>query len=72
MDLPRVIPGGIFLLCCALMLYGLYWVLFYYDAFAAELRIIKMEIRRSHGEEQQYWLKEKRRLWLTVLPFVRY
>lgn len=41
--------------------------------FRRELRYINDEISRSHHRsERRYWKKQKRRLWLSVLPFVRY
>lgn len=32
---------------------------------------INREIRRTTGGEQRYWKQEKRRLWLSILPFYR-
>lgn len=40
--------------------------------FTKELRYICFEISRNDGQEREYWLKRKRRLWLSLLPFVRY
>jgi len=39
--------------------------------FNRELNYINMEIGRTRGEEQRYWKREKRRLWLSLLPFYR-
>ncbi len=41
------------------------------SSFRQDLRYINMEIARTRGEERQYWKHEKRRLWLTLLPFYR-
>lgn len=38
-------------------------------AFRRELRHINLEIARTVGKERKYWRREKRRLWLTLLPF---
>lgn len=46
-------------------------VLFFRD-FSKELKRINLEIRRTRGEEQKYWKSRKRRLWLSLIPFVRY
>ena len=40
--------------------------------FTRELRYLNMEIARSEGTEQVHWRRKKRRLWLSVLPFVKY
>lgn len=39
--------------------------------FSRELDYIKREIGRTSGGEQRYWKREKRRLWLSLLPFFR-
>lgn len=39
--------------------------------FRDMLEYINMEIRRSHGKEREYWKAQKRRLWLSLLPFYR-
>lgn len=41
------------------------------DNFCYELKYIKMEIRRTNGSERQYWLREKKKLWLSLIPFRR-
>lgn len=37
--------------------------------FTRELNYINMEIGRTTGEERHYWRREKRRLWMSLLPF---
>ena len=37
--------------------------------FSMELNYINMEIRRTTGEAQKCWKRERRRLWLSLLPF---
>lgn len=43
-----------------------------YPVFSRELRYLKCEIRRSHGSERRYWKRRKRRLWWSILPFIKY
>lgn len=39
--------------------------------FRRELKYINKEIRRTEGAERRYWKQEKKRLWLSLLPFSR-
>ena len=48
------------------------WIAKLIKDFSRELHYLNMESDRTEGEEQQYWLEEKRRLWLSLIPFVRY
>lgn len=45
---------------------------FFFIGFKKELRLINMEIRRTEGKERERWLRRKRRLWLSIIPFVKY
>lgn len=40
--------------------------------FCMDLKYLKGEIRRTTGEEQKAWIRKKRKLWLSILPFIRY
>lgn len=40
--------------------------------FIRELRYLNTEIARTSGEQRRHWLRCRRRLWLSLLPFVRY
>lgn len=40
--------------------------------FTKELKYLNTEIYRTYGEEHLYWVKRKKRLWLSVLPFFKY
>lgn len=51
-----------------LLLFGLVMKI---SEFSKELNYINMEIGRTTGGEQKYWKREKRRLWLSLLPFYR-
>ncbi len=52
-----------------LLLFGL--VTFIND-FSSELRYLNNEIGRTTGEERRHWIRQRRRLWLSLIPFVRY
>ena len=39
--------------------------------FRNELEDIKYEINTSKGREREWWIR-RRRLWLSILPFVKY
>ena len=67
------IVGVVFLLIIAFLVILLIIVLaIKVNSFSQKLDYIKMEIQRSRGEERRYWIREKRRLWLSLLPFCRY
>lgn len=36
-----------------------------------DLDYLNREIARTEGAEREYWKSEKRRLWLSLLPFYR-
>jgi len=40
--------------------------------FIRELRYLNTEIARTTGGHRQHWLRRRRRLWLSLIPFVRY
>lgn len=40
--------------------------------FSRELRYLNNEIGRTNGEERKYWIKQKKRLWLSLIPFFKY
>lgn len=39
--------------------------------FRHDLDYLNREIARTQGAERKYWKREKRRLWLSLLPFYR-
>ncbi len=47
------------------------FALFVHD-FSSELRYLNMEIERSDGAERRYYVHERRRLWLSLIPFIKY
>lgn len=40
--------------------------------FSRELKYINREIHRTDGAERRYWIRQRRRLWLSLIPFVKY
>jgi len=52
-----------------LLLFGL--VSFIND-FSQELRYLNNEIRRTDGAERRHYIRQRRRLWLSLIPFVKY
>ena len=40
--------------------------------FSKELKYLNSEISRTDGREQRYWKRQRRRLWISIIPFVRY
>ena len=42
------------------------------NSFSRELRYLNREIKRAYGRERKVWLRRRRRLWLSLLPFVKY
>lgn len=40
--------------------------------FRRELRYINMEIQRNEGREREHWIKRKKRLKRSILPFFHY
>ena len=49
----------------------LFTVIWLHD-FRFELRNINDEINRNEGEERKYWIARRRRLWLSLIPFIRW
>lgn len=43
---------------------------FFYQ-FSKELKYIKIEIQRNTGRERKHWIRQKRRLWLSLIPFIK-
>lgn len=40
--------------------------------FMIELKYVNTEISRTRGLEQRYWIHRRRRLWLSIIPFIKY
>ncbi len=46
------------------------FILWFRD-FRRELQYVNSEIDRTEGEERQYWIWQRRQLWLSLLLFYR-
>lgn len=44
----------------------------FFNAFSHELRMLNSEIARTEGSERNYWIRKRRKLWLSLIPFVKY
>ncbi len=41
--------------------------------FLDELKYLNIEIRRARGKKRQFYLRRRRRLWLSlIIPFIKY
>lgn len=56
------------LIACVLLVFAVLNLI----SFVQELKYLNREIARSTGHERQYWLRRKRRLLLSLIPFVKY
>jgi len=45
---------------------------FHVREFSRELKYLNCEINRTSGRERKYWIRKKRKLWLSLIPFVKY
>jgi len=50
----------------------LFFVMQYVVGFFEELKFINNEISRNRGDERRYWKRRKRKLFLSLIPFVKY
>lgn len=48
------------------------WLARFVETFSKELRYLNMEIGRTEGRERMHYLRRRRRLWLSLIPFVKY
>ena len=65
---PLTILFGAALVIALLIALFFPWLNWFYH----ELKYIKEEMKRNVGREKQRWIRRKRRLWLSILPFVKY
>ena len=40
--------------------------------FSQELKYLNTEIKRTNGDARRHWIRQRRRLWLSLIPFVKY
>lgn len=73
----KIVTGGVMdyviigALVAAVVLFFALFVPWLRD-FRRELRYINMEIERNEGRERERWIRRKRRLKLSIIPFIRY
>ena len=48
------------------------WIVLGLEKFRWELKRLNIEIGRTTGEEQKRWRALRRKLWLSLIPFIRY
>ncbi len=41
------------------------------DSFLPELQRLNTEIQRTSGKERDYYIRKRRKLWLSLIPFVK-
>ena len=67
---------GVYFLVGIVVLFFLIIILFgialFLNNFSKELKYLNNEIGRTYGAEQKYWIRQRRRLWLSLIPFVKY
>lgn len=60
------------LVILAIACFALWLILFFIIPFVTELRELNIEISRCTGEELKYYKRRRRKLFLSLLPFVKY
>lgn len=43
----------------------------YFSNFTRQLRYLNGEIKRTRGSERKHYIRRRRRLWLSLIPFVK-
>ena len=64
-----ILVGIVAVLVLFRLLVGLFMFI---DDFTMELKHLNVEIVRNTGAECEYWLRRRRRLWLSLIPFIKY
>lgn len=62
----------IFLLCTPLLFLIIGVIVYQMRDFSRELKYLNSEINRTEGGERKGWIRQRRRLWLSLIPFVKY
>lgn len=68
-DSKTIVLAAILIAIFAALFLG--WLIPKLLRFKHDLEIYNMEISRTTGAERQHWREERRRLWLSLLPFYR-
>lgn len=67
-----VLNIALFIIVIILVLFVLISLTQFFKDFLQELKYINMEIERTDGSERRYWIRRRRKLWLSLVPFVKY
>ena len=67
-----VLNIALFIIVISIILFLLVGATLFFKDFAQELKYINMEIERNDGSERRYWIRRRRKLWLSLIPFVKY
>ena len=62
----------IILVSIPIVMFLLVGFVLFYMKFSRELYYLNSEISRTVGSEKREWIKKRRRLWLSILPFFKY
>jgi len=71
-DMDKGILVLIIILSILLLFVILGVISFQVREFSRELKYLNCEIDRTSGREREYWIRKKRKLWLSLIPFVKY
>lgn len=67
---------GLYVLACLLVAFFLVVFVFgfaiFLKDFCSEMRFINREIARTKGAERRHYVRRRKRLWLSLLPFIEY
>lgn len=62
----------IIILCVIIIIPMVIGFAIFLNNFSAELKYLNCEISRTRGTEQKQWIYQRRRLLLSLIPFVKY
>ena len=62
----------IVVLCVVVIVPMLIGLAIFINDFSRELKYLYNEIGRTTGVERRHWIRQRRRLWLSLIPFVKY
>ena len=54
------------------LVFVLYGLCSFINDFSAELRYLNNEIKRTEGAERRHYIRKRKRLWLSLIPFVKH
>lgn len=69
---PTELYGLVGIVAALILLLLLFGLVSFINDFSDALRYINLEIRRTDGAERRFWIRQRRRLWLSLIPFIKY